>query len=181
MTIRAADYVGGERYGDVPGKYFGRFRATLPENWNTAASPRLPAAGDVVAVTVRAGGQQQRFSYRIQSTQQDKTKKRVLVVAAEDYTGTSPNKTPYATAPRYLDQHVQALKDAGYEVDTFNVDAPPLNATGLPGDKYPSFLGVLSHFDAVDYYTGDDYVPQDAGTHQPALPELARPRSAARR
>ncbi len=26
---------------------------------------------------------------------------------------------------------------------------------------------MLSHFDAVDYYTGDDYVPQDAGTATP--------------
>ena len=33
----------------------------------------------------------------------------MLVVAAEDYTGLSPNKTPYASAPRYLDEHVAAL------------------------------------------------------------------------
>ena len=87
------------------------------------------------------------------------------MVAAEDYTGTSPNKTPYATAPRYLQQHVDALKAAGYEVDTFNVDAPP----ATPGRrlKYPTFLGVLSHFDAVDYYTGDDYVPQEAAETNP--------------
>src|SRR3954470_23750804 len=167
VLLRADEYKGGERYGDVPGKYFVRVRATLPENWNTAASPRIAAAGDVVAVTVRAGGQQQHFSYRVASTQQDKAKKRVLVVAAEDYTGTSPNRTPYATAPRYLQQHVDALKAAGYEVDTFNVDAPPANAAGGPGLKYPTFLGVLSHFDAVDYYTGDDYVPQDAAETNP--------------
>ena len=92
QLLRATPYLGGERYGDVPGKYFQRVRVTLPENWNTAAAPRVPTAGDVVAVTVRAGGLQQRFSYRIASTQADKTKKRVLVIAAEDYTGTSPNR-----------------------------------------------------------------------------------------
>ena len=86
-------------------------------------------------MTVLAGCQQQRFSYRVASTRHDATKKRVLVVAAEDYTGTSPNKTPYATAPRYLAQHVDALKAAGYEVETFNTDAPP-KASGSPS-KYP--------------------------------------------
>ncbi len=139
-------------------------------------------------MTVRAGGQQQRFSYRVAAVPADTTKTRVLVVAAEDYTGTSPNRTPgYATAPRHLQQHVDALTAAGYDVatfnvdappanatgqpglkyPTFNVDAPPANATGQPGLKYPTFLGVLSHFDAVDYYTGDDYVPQDAAETTP--------------
>src|SRR3954469_12822693 len=168
QLLRATEYTGGERYGDVPGKYFVRVRATLPENWNTAAAPRPPAVGDTVPVTIRAGGQQQRFSYRVASTQQDKAKQRVLVVAAEDYTGTSPNRTAgYATAPRYLQQHVDALKAAGYEVDTFNTDDPPLNASGRAGHRYPTFLGVLSHFDAVDYYTGDDYVPQEPAETNP--------------
>jgi hypothetical protein len=113
-------------------------------------------AGDTVTVTVRAGGQEQVFSYKVVATQQDAAKKRILVIAAEDYTGTAPNKTPYATAPRYLAQHVDALKAAGYEVQTYDIDAPP-------GTKYPTFLGVLSHFDGVLWYTGDDLVPQDPG------------------
>jgi len=99
-------------------------------------NPREQAASVTSCLTPGAvrNGQQQRFSYRVASVQADKTKKRVLVVAAEDYTGTSPNRKPgYATAPRYLQQHVDALKAAGYEVDTFNADAPPLNASGEPG------------------------------------------------
>ena len=48
VTVRASDYAGGERYGDVPGKYFGRFRATLPENW-TDSVPSAPVT--VVVVT----------------------------------------------------------------------------------------------------------------------------------
>ena len=43
VLVRATDYVGGERYGDVPGAYFDRVRAVLPDNFNTAASPRKPA------------------------------------------------------------------------------------------------------------------------------------------
>ena len=63
-------------------------------------------AGDVVNVRVIAGSQQQRFSYRVVSTRPANGQKRVLVVAAEDYKGLSPNKTAYDTAPRYLDEHV---------------------------------------------------------------------------
>ena len=100
-------------------------------------------------------------------------KKRVLVVAAEDYTGVSPNVTPgYATAPRYLAQHVSALEAAGYEVETFNIDAPPANGGSpnpvqRPQIKYPTNLGVMSHFDAVNYYTGDDFIPQEATDTNP--------------
>jgi hypothetical protein len=166
-TTRATEYTGGERYGDVPGKYFGRFRATVPTVLTRNSSTHEVAVGDSIQITVRAGGQRQRFTYKVVSKPADTTKKRVLVVAAEDYTGTSPNRRPYATAPRYLQQHVDALKAAGYDVDTFNIDAPPANATGASGLKYPTFLGVLSHFDAVDYYTGDDYVPQDAAETNP--------------
>ena len=92
--------------------------ATCAASTTTASAPRVPAdfvqpgtaqtprplvAGDVVAVRVIAGSQQQRFSYRVVSTRPASGAKRVLVVAAEDYTGLSPNKTPYddrAALPR---------------------------------------------------------------------------------
>ena len=102
------------------------------------------------------------------------------MVAAEDYTGKSPNVTPgYDTAPRYLAQHVAALEAAGYEVETYNIDAPPANG-GTPNGvvhpqiKYPTNLGVLSHFDAVNYYTGDDFVPQDATDTNPRAHDATR-------
>ena len=104
LYLRGDAYKGGERYGDVPGKYFQRVRATVPAAFpptsttGTNAQPRPVITGDTVTVTVRAGGQEQIFTYKVVSTQQDKTKKRILVVAAEDYTGTAPNKTP--TPPR---------------------------------------------------------------------------------
>ena len=171
LYLRGEDYKGGERYGDVPGKYFGRVRATVPADFpptsttGTGAQPRPVVAGDSVTVIVRAGGQEQRFSYRVQATQQDASKQRVLVVAAEDYTGTAPNKTPTPPPRATSQQHVDALKAAGYEVETYNIDAPPGTI------KYPTFLGVLSHFDAVLYYTGDDLVPAGSGPHElpPAL------------
>ena len=163
QTIRMTTAPAGERYGEVPGYYFERRRATIPATIGT----RALVAGDIVNVVVKAGGLQQEFRYRIAAVHDDLTKKRVLVVAAEDYKGKSPNVTSgYDTAPRYLAQHVAALEAAGYEVDTFDIDAPPANG-GTPNPvprpqiKYPTHLGVLSHFDAVNYYSGDDFAPQE--------------------
>ena len=80
---------------------------------------RAVQAGDIVNVVVKAGGLQQEFRYRIAALPDVPAghgKKRVLVVAAEDYKGKSPNVTSgYDTAPRYLAQHVAALEDE-YEI-----------------------------------------------------------------
>jgi hypothetical protein len=174
ITIPMTPSPAGERYGEVKGYYFERRQATIPATIGT----RAIAAGDIVNVVVKAGGLQQEFRYRVQALPDvpaagQTAKKRVLVVAAEDYTGVSPNVKPgYATAPRYLAQHVAALEAAGYEVETYNIDAPPLNGGSpnpvvRPQIKYPTYLGVLSHFDAVNYYTGDDFIPQDATDTNP--------------
>ena len=166
LTLRAEDWKGGERFGDLRGKYYRRVRTQIPADFvqpGTAQTPRPLVAGDEVSVRVIAGSQQQRWSYRVVSTRPAGTARRVLVVAAEDYTGLSPNKTPYASTPRYLDEHVAALTAAGYAVETIDVDAPPLGADSEAGAKLINDLGVLSHFDAVVWYTGDDLVPQLEG------------------
>jgi Zinc carboxypeptidase len=168
-AIRAEEVPPGERYGDAPGQYYKRVRATTPVNFaSPTQTPRPATAGDTVDVTIRAGGLRQRFSYRVQAVpdavpEGGTAKQRVLVLAAEDYSGVSPNREPgYDVAPRYLQQHVDALTAAGYEVETYDVDAPPLGAEGTATTRNPSFLGVLSHFDAVLWYSGDDFIPQDA-------------------
>ena len=93
----------GERYGEVPGYYFERRRATFP---GVRSAPARVAAGDIVNVIVQArrpAAASSATASRRSDPATDATKKRVLVVAAEDYTGVSPNVTPgYATAPRYL-------------------------------------------------------------------------------
>jgi hypothetical protein len=168
-TIRMQPAESGERYNEVKGYYFERRRATIPAQIGN----RALVAGDVVNVVVKAGGLQQEFRYRIAAVHDDTSKKRVLVVAAEDYTGKSPNVSAgYDTQARYLDEHVAALEAAGYEVDTFNIDAPPTNGGSpnpvvRPQIKYPTNLGVLSHFDAVNYYSGDDFAPQDVSETNP--------------
>ncbi|HEX6027065.1 MAG TPA: M14 family zinc carboxypeptidase, partial [Solirubrobacter sp.] len=175
VTIPMTPAPAGERYNEVRGYYFERRQAVFE---GTIGS-RTVQAGDVVNVIVKAGGLQREFRYRIEATQQDETKKRVLVVAAEDYTGKSPNVTAgYDTAPRYLDEHVAALEAAGYEVNVFDIDNPPQNG-GSPNPvpheaiKYPTYLGVMSHFDAVNYYTGDDFAPQDVANTNPRRPTSA--------
>ena len=162
VTLPMTAAPAGERYGEAAGVYFERRRATIPPVIGT----HTIGAGDTVNVVVLAGGLQQEWNYRVASVQQDPAKKRVLVVAAEDYTGVSPNVTPgYDTAPRYLALHKAALEAAGYEVETYDIDNPPAgggtpNSNPAPQTKFPTFLGVLSHFDAVDYYTGDDFAPE---------------------
>ena len=43
-SCAATPYLGGERYGDVPGKYYQRVRATLPADWTSADRRRAHAA-----------------------------------------------------------------------------------------------------------------------------------------
>jgi hypothetical protein len=160
----------GERYGEVPGYYFERRRATIPAQLGN----RVLQPGDVVNVIVLAGGLQKEFRYRIAATHQDTAKKRVLIVAAEDYKGVSPNvdANGYDTAPRYVDEYQSSLEALGYEVSVYDVDNPPENG-GTPNGvvhpqiKYPTYLGVLSHFDAVVYESGDDFIPQDVANTDP--------------
>ena len=161
----------GERYGEVKGYYFERRRATFPATIGTRAA-RAPATSSTSSSRPAASQQQLPLPHRRGRRRQRRpTKKRVLVVAAEDYTGKSPNvDAGYAAAPRYLAQHVAALEAAGYEVETFNIDAPPPTAARPTAPTRRSstrpYLGVLAHFDAVNYYSGDDFVPQDVDRHR---------------
>ena len=77
---------------------------------------------------------------------------RVLVVAAEDYTGASPAQSP---GPKYLDSYLTALKNNGITADVYDVDAMERTA--------PDDLGVLGHYDGVIWYTGNDIVTRKAG------------------
>jgi Zinc carboxypeptidase len=80
----------------------------------------------------------------------------VLIVAAEDRTGAS-TVPEYAatTAPNYLADYENALTAAGVSYDVYDVDAMFRTA--------PDHLGVLSHYDAVIWYTANDLVTREAG------------------
>ena len=81
------------------------------------------------------------------------TGNKVLVVAAEDYTGASPAQTPGPTTPTTTSTRSKAN---GIDADVYDVDARKRTA--------PDQLGVLSHYDAAIWYPGDDIVTRKAGT-----------------
>jgi hypothetical protein len=74
----------------------------------------------------------------------------VLVLAAEDRTGISGLSTR-----SYISEYTSAVEQAGYSVDVYDVDANDRTA--------PHHLGVLSHYDAVIWQTGDDVIPRVKG------------------
>jgi hypothetical protein len=132
------EWAGGARFG-MTSTHYHQVRGTV-----TGTDP-----GDTVEVWFEGGGESsESFTYEAVSESGD----RVLVVAAEDYTGASPNQTP---GPHYLDYYLDALVANGEDADVYDVDAQ--------GRTAPDALGVLSHYDAAIWYTGDDVVTRTAG------------------
>ncbi len=83
---------------------------------------------------------------------------RVLIVAAEDRTGASTDPAYESTAPgapNFLSHYTAALDANGISHDVYDVDAS--------GREAPDSLGVLSHYDAVLWYTGNDLVTREPG------------------
>ena len=142
-TVSAPEWAGGERYGDENDDYYAEYRGTV----------RNADEGDRVQVWFSARERRRgavsssRFTYTVESD----TGSDVLVVANEDYTGVNPTYPPGTAAPKYADAHVAAIEAAGYSADVWDVDAQ-----GVPHD-----LGVLSHYDAVLWYLGDNRLTQD--------------------
>ena len=66
----------------------------------------------------------------------------------ENYTGGVPAQDP--DGPHYLTYYTDALDALDVDYEIYDVDAR--------GNRSPDALGVLSHFDAVIWYTGDDYL-----------------------
>lgn len=131
------DWAGGERYGDTGDTYYRRVRGVVPE----------ARKGDRVEVSFSAGGETSHpFTYSVDNV----STAPVLVVAAEDYSGANPD---YARTdgPSYLSLYTDALREIDLAFDVYDIDAHARQA--------PSQLGVLSHYRAVIWYTGDDVAP----------------------
>ena len=108
-----------------------RPRQRRPTTTWSAATVTGTAPGDSVKVWFTGGGAtSDSFTYRVESD----TGRRVLVLAAEDYTGASPAK-PGVTAPHYLSFYTDALTANGVAFDVYDVDAH--------GRTAPDNLGVL--------------------------------------
>ena len=143
-SAETKEWRGGEKYKPAAVHYH-ELRGTV-----RGADP-----GDTVKVWFE--GDEGRKDYKSESftyEQVSDTGRKVLVVAAEDYTGASPPQ-PGVTAPKYLSYYLDAIRAAGYKADVYDVDAR--------GRTAPDHLGVLSHYDAVVWYTGDDLVTRRTG------------------
>jgi hypothetical protein len=141
-TESTSEFKGGKRYGDQ-GVYYHRLRGKV-----TGTHP-----GDQVKVWFTAkDAQSASFTYSAEQDSRDK----VLLLTAEDYTGNSSDvsATPYP-GPLYQDTYAKALTDAGIGFDTYDVDAR--------GRVAASYLGVLSHYKAVIWETGEDLYVRSPG------------------
>jgi hypothetical protein len=137
QSVATTEWAGGERYGVGRGTYYHVMRATI-----SGTSP-----GDSVKVWFEGGGQSSdSFTYSAVS----ETGNQVLIMAAEDYTGASPVQDP---GPHFLTSYQAALTANGIASDVYDVDAN--------GRKAPDALGVLGHYDAVVWYTGNDIVTRE--------------------
>ena len=136
--------LGGQRYGSA------RRRLLPPDaRKRDRYQPRGPGRG-----LVRGRGQRGREerAVHLQRQVRDRTPG-ALVVSAEDYSGISP---PYKKQnPLYLQYYLDGLAANGIQADVYDVDAN--------GRRAPSPLGVLGHYDAVVWYTGDDIITRDSG------------------
>jgi len=138
QTAPTAEWEGGSRYNPAS-VYYHQMRGEV-----TGTNP-----GNSVEVWFEGGGQRSdSFTYQAVS----ESGHRLLVVAAEDYTGASPVQTP---GPHYADRYTDALAANGQQADLYDIDAA--------GRVAPDALGVLSHYDAVIWETGNDLVTRTAG------------------
>jgi hypothetical protein len=126
----------GETYNDETGIYYSKYEAVITGQ----------QAGANVSYQINYDSSAEGpYNYWVTSA----TGNPILLVAAEDYSGRSPD---YAdpTQPNYLQFYVDALDAGGYAYDVWDIDAQ-----GIP--TYPE---VLSHYEAVIWYTADDYIPR---------------------
>ena len=144
-TADTREFRGGERYYKERGVYYHRVRGTV----------RGTQRGDQVEVWFTGG---RKSSSHFTYTVRQRTGADVLVMSDENYLGGVPAQDP--DGPHYLTYYTDALDDLGVDYDIYDVEQR--------GHRAPDPLGVLSHYDAVIWYTGDDYLSrlpnQPAGT-----------------
>jgi len=142
--VETKEWRGGEKFGDENKTYYGEFRGTVQ-----GTKP-----GDKVEVWFsarkgRTGITSEHFTYTVASDIGGK----VLVLSAEDVTGISPAQG--VTAAKYSGTYTKALTAAGYSSDVYDVDKY--------GRTAPDPLGVLSHYKAIIWETGDDVITRAVG------------------
>ena len=156
VRVPVSEWAGGERYGDFNDDYYAEFRGTV-----AGAEPGNSVRVYFTGTDPDEGGpvSSDRFTYTVsQDVGGD-----VLVLAAEDVTGATPTQT--GTSAQYADDYAKAIRRSGYTADVYDVDENARQA--------PHHLGVLSHYDAVVWETGDDIIPRDSNQPPGTAAELA--------
>jgi Zinc carboxypeptidase/Immune inhibitor A peptidase M6 len=145
-SIAAAPSLPGEVYGgnNAYNTYYQYLRAEIPVS-----------QGDTVEYWFSAGTEStEHVTFQVV----DDADADVLIVAAEDRTGASTTPLYASTStPNFLSYYTDAITASGRTYDIYDVDAR--------GRTAPDHLGVLGHYDAVIWYTGNDFV-----TREPGLP-----------
>jgi hypothetical protein len=142
-TASTSEWNGGDRFGDVGDEYYRIVRGEVT-GFDT---------DDDVQVWFTGGGKTSAsFTFHVVTD----TPNEVLILAAEDYSGAANNPL-YAssTSPNYLSFYEGALDANDITHDLYDVDAM--------GRVAPDHLGVLSHYEAVIWYTGNDYLTREPG------------------
>ena len=139
QTASTSEWNGGEVYGGGNQTYYHVMRGFV----------RGTDPGDNVEVWFEGARGQRSESFTYEAVSE--SGRRALILSAEDYTGISPAQDP--SGPHYLSYYEEALAANGIEYDVYDVDAQDRTA--------PDALGVLSHYDAVLWYTGDDIIPRE--------------------
>ncbi|MEU7819731.1 M14 family zinc carboxypeptidase [Catellatospora sp. NPDC049133] len=142
------EWKGGERYGDENDDFYAEFRGTVTgqkpgdqvEVWFSGFSVTPGRSGAVTG---------DHFTYRVH----DDVGGKVLILAAEDVTGISPAQG--VTTAKYAADYAASLTAAGYSSDVYDFD--------VMGRKAPHHLGVLSHYKAIVWETGDDIILRSTG------------------
>jgi hypothetical protein len=138
QKVNTAEWDGGERYGAENDLYYNWRRATV-----TGQQP-----GDEVSVWFEAKQTEtEPFSYTVA----DDIGGDVLIVADNSSGSALGGEVP---ADAYLPYYTSAIEANGYSWDYYQVDS---------GGVAPDALGVLSHYDAVVWYTGDKLVTDYPG------------------
>jgi hypothetical protein len=158
QTADTRRFYQGERFGRERGVYYDRLRGRV----------RGARQGDEVEVWFTGREAGTRNSSRFTYTVRRNSGADVLILSAENYTGNSPVQDE--DGPHYLTYYTDALDELGVDYEIYDVDRM--------GNRSPDHLGVLSHFDAVIWYTGDDYLtrrpgqPLGTGTARLAVEEM---------
>jgi murein tripeptide amidase MpaA len=158
-TASTKEWAGGERYGKDTGVYYHRVRGFVT---GTRPGDRVQVWFEQASGTARSDS----FTYRAVNESRDD----VLIMAAEDYTGaTNVPAYPSVQGPFYLSYYTKALDANRIDYDVYDVDDRDRRS--------PDWLGVLSHYKVVIWYTANDFVTREpyqvagTGTSRLALDE----------